>query len=253
MAVLVTGDGFGEQALLSDDSLRTASAQAVEPVETLTLSRAVFEELCRRYPKVQWVLMRQLAAQVRRLSQQVLDALYVPADRRVLRQALALGLVYAGVVPFTQDDLASMAGTTRPTANRAMRAAAEAGCVELRRGGFTGDRSRRDGAPGALKSFCAGGHIRSVAGPHGHGRAGADDAVEAADRAARDREQTMNDTPSEGRTDEPTDIEDTEGHVRAATGRHRPRRGEDAASRRHRGPRPADRPVTTGGRRRRRA
>jgi CRP-like cAMP-binding protein len=136
VVVLVTGDGFGEQALLSEDSLRTASAQAVEPVETLTLSRVAFEELCSRYPKVQWVLMRQLAAQVRRLSQQVLDALYVPADRRVLRQALALGLVYADVVPFTQDDLASMAGTTRPTANRAMRSAAEAGCVELRRGGF---------------------------------------------------------------------------------------------------------------------
>ena len=106
-------------------------------METLTLSRAVFEELCLRYPKVQWVIMRQLAAQVRRLSQQVLEALYVPADRRVLRQALALDLVYDGLVPLTQDDLASMAGTTRPTANRAMRAAAEAGCVELRRGGFT--------------------------------------------------------------------------------------------------------------------
>ncbi len=135
--VLVPGDGFGEQALLSADSLRTASAQAVGEVETLTLSRAVFEELCDRYPKVVFVLTRQLAGQVRRLSQQVLDALYVPADRRVLRQMLALDLIFDGVVPLTQDDLASMAGTTRPTANRAMRAAAQAGCVELHRGGFT--------------------------------------------------------------------------------------------------------------------
>ena len=39
-------------------------------------------------------------------------------------------------VPMTQEDLASMAGTTRPTANRVLQAAVQAGYLRLRWGRF---------------------------------------------------------------------------------------------------------------------
>ncbi len=68
----------------------------------------------------------------------MLEALYVPADKRVLRRLVALTHAYGDgspgtVVPVTQETLAGMAGTTRPTANLALRAAEAAGLVTLDR------------------------------------------------------------------------------------------------------------------------
>jgi CRP-like cAMP-binding protein len=39
-----------------------------------------------------------------------------------------------GVLPITQDELAGLAGTTRPTVNRVLAEAADAGLVVLHRG-----------------------------------------------------------------------------------------------------------------------
>ena len=133
--VLVPGDGFGEQALLSADSLRTASAQAVGEVETLTLSRAVFEELCDRYPKVVFgadpPAGRAGAASV------------ATGARRAVRARRPAGAASdAGARPHLRRCRAARLRTISrrwparrdPTANRAMRAAARVGCVELHRG-----------------------------------------------------------------------------------------------------------------------
>ncbi|HEX6664910.1 MAG TPA: helix-turn-helix domain-containing protein [Gaiellaceae bacterium] len=53
-----------------------------------------------------------------------LDALYVPAERRVLRRLPELADVYAdddGVIALTQEELGQIAGTTRATVNRVLR------------------------------------------------------------------------------------------------------------------------------------
>jgi CRP/FNR family cyclic AMP-dependent transcriptional regulator len=143
LTVLGPGDVFGEQALLQPDGARTASAVALEAVETLTLAARDFADLRTRFPAVERILVSILAAQVRRLSQHLSEALYLPADKRVLRRLLELCSVYGAdsvdgatgpvVVPLTQDDLASMAGTTRPTANRVLQEAVDAGYVALGR------------------------------------------------------------------------------------------------------------------------
>ena len=82
-----------------------------------------------------------LVAHVRRVDVQLMEALFVPVDRRVIRRLLALTEVYgqednseAIDVPLTQDDLASLAGTSRATVNRVLRQAEEAGAVSLSRG-----------------------------------------------------------------------------------------------------------------------
>ena len=74
-------------------------------------------------------------------SEQLMEALFVPVDRRVVRRLLSLAEIYAsrdqvdGVeVVLTQDDLASLAGTSRATVNRVLRQAEEAGAVSLSRG-----------------------------------------------------------------------------------------------------------------------
>ena len=90
LVVLGRGDVFGDQALLDPNSRRTASALAVEVTETLSLSRDRFEHLRRTEPAVDRFLVDALAAQVRRLDAHLLDALYVPAETRLLRRLAEL-------------------------------------------------------------------------------------------------------------------------------------------------------------------
>jgi CRP/FNR family transcriptional regulator, cyclic AMP receptor protein len=139
LTVLGPGDAFGELALLVADARRTATVVALEPSQTLTLRRAQFDELRRTQPALDRLLIDLLAADVTRLSERLLEALYVPADKRVLRRLLGLAEQYGGgragtVVPFTQEDLATMAGTTRPTVNRILHDAETAGVIKVSRG-----------------------------------------------------------------------------------------------------------------------
>ena len=128
IAVLGRGEGFGEQPLLEPDQRRTASAVALEPTETLMLSRDQFEDLRARHPTVNSLLVVHLARQVRRLTDLYVDTVFLPVQKRVLRRLLDLEAMYDGAeIAVTQEDLASMAGTTRPTANRALQAAVDAG------------------------------------------------------------------------------------------------------------------------------
>lgn len=139
LAVLGRGDFFGELALLSGESHRTASVVALEAAETMAIGRDSFDELRRAHPPVQAFLVEVLGAQVRRLTGQVIEALYVPADRRVLRRLSGLAQVYADgasealEIPMTQDDLATMAGTSRATVNRVLGEAEQAGLISVGR------------------------------------------------------------------------------------------------------------------------
>ena len=88
---------------------------------------------------MQAFLVEVLGAQVRRLSDQVIEALYVPAEKRVLRRMSELDRLYASSdgnpseIPLTQDDLATMAGTSRATVNRVLGEAEKAGLISLGR------------------------------------------------------------------------------------------------------------------------
>jgi CRP-like cAMP-binding protein len=141
LAILGPGESFGEQALLAPDAKRTASAVALEAVETRVLYRRDVDDLRATQPSIDRVLVVLLAGQVRRLSQRVLEALYYPADRRVVRRLAELAVLYDEgaspiVIGLRQEDLATMAGTTRSTTNRVLQQLVDAGVVALRRGRF---------------------------------------------------------------------------------------------------------------------
>ncbi|MEV6771027.1 Crp/Fnr family transcriptional regulator [Nocardia sp. NPDC051030] len=151
LTILGPGDMFGEQALLSPDARRTATIVAVTDAQTLTLNRAQLEKLRAEHPQVERFLTNSLAAQVRRLSAAVLEALYLPVETRVLRRLAHLARVYGdgdgkpSMIRLTQEDLASMAGTTRATANKVLRELEDQGVVRLGRGAVTVlDRARLD-------------------------------------------------------------------------------------------------------------
>lgn len=130
------GDVFGEQALIGPVTVRSATITALEPTETLSLTRDAFDRLRREHPGVDRLLVEVLSAEVRRLSQRLAEALYDPAEKRVLRRLLELDGLYDGPVPLTQDNVASMAGTTRPTTNVVLRRLVQDGVLRLARGRF---------------------------------------------------------------------------------------------------------------------
>jgi CRP/FNR family cyclic AMP-dependent transcriptional regulator len=141
VGVLGRGDVVGEMAILEEGGRRGATVMALEATETLSIDRSAFLELRRRYPGVDLFMFDVLMANVRRVNVQLMEALFVPVDRRVIRRLLSLADIYAqrdqvdGVeVALTQDDLASLAGTSRATVNRVLRQAEEAGAVSLSRG-----------------------------------------------------------------------------------------------------------------------
>ena len=126
VAILGPGDAFGEIALVGGPSTRGATIIALERCETLSLGRDEFHRLRTSYPGVDRFLVELLSTRVERLNNYLLEALYVPAERRVLRRLLDLCELYTGddqsiVIPVTQEMLASLAGTTRPTANQVLR------------------------------------------------------------------------------------------------------------------------------------
>jgi CRP/FNR family transcriptional regulator, cyclic AMP receptor protein len=135
--VIGPGAAFGELSLLAPAAMRTATVQAIEPVQTLVLQQADFERLRRSHQSVDRLLVEYLAAQVRRLSERLTEALCFEARTRVLRRLLDLNAVFdSGPVPVTQEEISTMAGTTRPTVNRVMQDLVEAGIVELGRRRF---------------------------------------------------------------------------------------------------------------------
>jgi CRP-like cAMP-binding protein len=134
------GDFFGEISVISS-APRNATVSAVDTVETLSLHRDRIHELRRRHPATDGLLLQAAVAEVGRLSHQLLDALYVSAPKRVLRRLLETADTFGREtqtspveIPITQDDLAGLAGTTRPTVNKVLADARKAGLLEVRRG-----------------------------------------------------------------------------------------------------------------------
>jgi CRP-like cAMP-binding protein len=124
-------------ALVADGTKRSATVEALEEAETFAVYVAEFQRLRREHPTVNQVLIGFLAGEVRRQNELLLEALYVPVERRVLRRLAELSALYAGrnsVIPLTQEQLAEMAGTSRATVNRVLREEQARGTVELRRG-----------------------------------------------------------------------------------------------------------------------
>ncbi len=135
LAVLAAGDVFGAPALIAEPSVRSATVVTLEPVQTLALAREAFERLLADHPSVLRLLVGALDARLRTTSRNLVDALYMPVEVRVFRHLARLDGIYnRGSIPLTQDDLASMAGTTRQSLNKVLRRAQEDGLVTLSRG-----------------------------------------------------------------------------------------------------------------------
>lgn len=140
IAVRGPGESFGEMALVGQGARRSATVEALEEAETFCVYEGEFARLRRQHPQVNELLIGFLANEVRMLNERLLEALYVPVERRVLRRLNELARLYGRdadahvEIPLTQEELAGLAGSSRATVNSVLRDAQARGLVELRRG-----------------------------------------------------------------------------------------------------------------------
>jgi CRP/FNR family transcriptional regulator, cyclic AMP receptor protein len=130
VAVRGPGESFGEMALVGEGGRRS---------ETLAVYRAEFERLRGQFPSVDRMLFGFLAAEVRSLNERLLEALYLPVEKRVLRRLVELARLYPAedgrpLIALTQETLAELAGASRATVNQVLGEEQKRGSIELRRG-----------------------------------------------------------------------------------------------------------------------
>jgi CRP/FNR family cyclic AMP-dependent transcriptional regulator len=127
LAILGKGDFFGELALL-DDSPRSATAEAIEPTETLTLHRDDFLSFLDNNPLFARHVLHILAIRIRHLNSQISDIFFLDLPARLARTLLLLADQHGKPVDkgtvielsLTQTDLAEMTGATRVSINKAL-------------------------------------------------------------------------------------------------------------------------------------
>jgi len=125
IATLGRGDFFGELALL-DGAYRSATAVAVEPVETLVLRREPFEHLIDTDAGLRSALLAGLAMELRRLTGHVEELHFLDLPGRLASRLVRMAHEHDPEAhgearlswPFTQSELAAMIGGTRQTVNR---------------------------------------------------------------------------------------------------------------------------------------
>jgi CRP-like cAMP-binding protein len=138
LRILRPGEFFGELALLSPGP-RSATAVALDKAETLGIGKGMLDELRTRRPAVDAIITEALANEIRRLAGALTEALYLPAEKRVLRRLLDVSVAFGdgepiATVPATQEEIAQLAGVTRETANRVLKRHADDQVIALARG-----------------------------------------------------------------------------------------------------------------------
>ena len=139
LSVRGPGEVIGELAVVGDGR-RTARVTTLEPTETMSLSPDILAELRAEDPRVDRFLLELLAEKLQESMAQLMEVLFIPVDKRVLRVVERLADAFDDrsartvVVRVRQEDIASMAGTRRQTANRPLKAAEAEGAIAIRRG-----------------------------------------------------------------------------------------------------------------------
>jgi CRP-like cAMP-binding protein len=141
--VVGPGRSLGELSLV-DGEPRSATAVALDRVETLVLYRDTFLSLLEQRRSVERAVTQELAAMVRRLSAHVQDVTTLDVAGRLSKKLLELADEHGRVTPegtridvrLTQQDLARMLGLTRASVNKHLGSLADEGLVTVDRDGI---------------------------------------------------------------------------------------------------------------------
>ena len=133
------GEVFGRLSVGPLDAVRAMSIVSLDESETFELFRQQLDELRAAHPAVNDALIAMAGLQLRHLSERLLEALVVDADRRVRRRLLALGAQFRDpdtgltVIPLSQEEVAGFAGASRATVSRVLTEEQRRGTIVRRR------------------------------------------------------------------------------------------------------------------------
>jgi len=133
------GDVFGEMALLTPGARRSATVFSHGRGATLMVGRTGFETLMDAEGHVNRVLLSLTVERNRTLTALLVELLFAPVEQRVCNRLLDFARTVSPKavedwVQLSQEDLATLAGTTRASVNRVLGRARDLGLVELARG-----------------------------------------------------------------------------------------------------------------------
>ena len=142
LATFGPGQVVGEVGVLIGDSY-PATAQALEPTETLSLPRAPYLAAVQENPALAWALIVELGSRLQRAHETIRSMAVEKVERRVARVLLRMantagerlpdGTVRINV-PLTRQDIADMAGTVIETAIRTLSKFQKQGWIQTQDG-----------------------------------------------------------------------------------------------------------------------
>lgn len=135
------GSIFGELSIFTNEP-RTGTVTAVEPATMLSLSRGSFYPLVESHPRIALRCLEMLAFRLRASDELVQDMAFLDVPARLAKRLLELqqqcGIDVDGGrmidLRITQEELATMVGTTRESINKSLATFSRLG-VLARRGG----------------------------------------------------------------------------------------------------------------------
>lgn len=134
LSLLEPGDYFGELALI-DQEPRSASVQALERSELTQITRSTFQGLMDAHESCRQAVLRNLARQVRTLTESVRLMALVDVFGRMSKLFDSLAVERDGkwVIEqrLTQQDIANFVGASREMVNRILRELVSGGYISM--------------------------------------------------------------------------------------------------------------------------
>ena len=135
MTIEGPGGVFGEMAMIAAKGLRTATIRALRAGETMSLDNERFQQLRHETAWVDRFLVSMLVQRVERLTEQLAETAWLPAEKRVCRQLGRLAAIFEpGIIQLRQVEIAYLAQTTRPTVSTVLGDLRRAGILATGRG-----------------------------------------------------------------------------------------------------------------------
>ena len=127
IALLKPGDCFGEMSVL-DGGFRSATAVAMEPTETMTLTREDFLDFLNLHCQVALQIIVLMVRRLRAVDEMIGDMVFLDVPTRVAKKLLELVQTYPDThpssghpaVPLGQEELSRLVGASRETVSRAL-------------------------------------------------------------------------------------------------------------------------------------
>jgi len=129
----VPGEVLGVLSITQRSAKRMETVTSVTDMQVLVLRLTDVERVRSEFPMIDRFFVDLLVARVDDMTARLAEAVHSTADDRVRARVRDLAEAYDGNIRMSQEALAELSGTTRPTVNRVLRSMEIDGVIKLYR------------------------------------------------------------------------------------------------------------------------